>query len=119
MWEDDLRNRMGPRPDQFSTVNSVTIPYALMVQFCCICGAKIVHASQNPSIPRSGCRFDLWNPAFQPRTRRRSDLAAVRRLVVNLQGDKLLFRRRLLKAAQVPECRLEIIANAVKLAKTL
>ena len=68
---------------------------------------------------RSGCRFDLWNPAFQPRTRRRSDLAAVRRLVVNLQGDKLLFRRRILKAAQVPECRLEIIANAVKLAKTL
>ena len=51
---------------QFPTVDSVTIPYALMVRLCCICCAKIVHATQNPRIPRSGCRFDLWNPAFQP-----------------------------------------------------
>ena len=49
------------------------------------------------------------------------NLAAVRRLVVNLanlQDDKLSFRRRLLKAARVPEYCLEIIANAVKLAET-
>lgn len=45
-------------------------------------------------------------------------LAAVRRLIVNLQDDKLSFRRRLLKAAQVLEYRPEIIANAVKLAET-
>ena len=31
----------------------------LIVRFCCICGAKIVHATLNPRIPRSGCRFDL------------------------------------------------------------
>ena len=60
---------------QFPTLDSETIPYALMVRFCCICGAKIVHATRNPRIPRSGCRFDLRNPAFQARTRRRSDLA--------------------------------------------
>ena len=49
------------------------------------------------------------------------NFAAVRRLVVNLvnlQNDKLSFRRRLLRAAQVPEYRLEIIANAVKIAET-
>ena len=49
------------------------------------------------------------------------NLAAVRRLVVNLanlQDDKLSFRRRLLKAARVPEYCLEIIANAVKIAET-
>ena len=60
---------------QFPTVNSVTIPYPSMVRFCCICSAKIVHATQNPRIPRSGCRFDLWNSAFRPITRRPSDLA--------------------------------------------
>ena len=60
---------------QFPTVNSVTTPYTLMVRFCCICGTKIVHAIQNPRIPRCGCRFDLWNPAFRPRTRGPSDLA--------------------------------------------
>ena len=50
------------------------------------------------------------------------NLAGIRRLVVslvNLQDDKISFRRWLLKAAQVPEYRLEIIANAVKLAETL
>ena len=49
------------------------------------------------------------------------NLAAVRRLVVNLanlQDDKLSFRRRLLKAAQLPEYRLEIITNAAKIAET-
>ena len=48
-------------------------------------------------------------------------LAAVRRLVVelvNLQNDKLSFRRRLLRAAQVTEYRLDIIANAAKIAET-
>ena len=49
------------------------------------------------------------------------NFAAVRRLVVNLanlQDDKLSFRRRLLRTAQVPEYRLEIIANAAKIAET-
>ena len=67
-------SRAGVSSYQFLTVDSETIPYAFMVRFCCICGAKIVHATQNPRIPSSGCRFDLWNPAFQPRIRRRSDL---------------------------------------------
>ena len=60
---------------QFPTVNSVIIPYAFMVRFCCIWGAKIVHATQNPRIPRSSCRFDLWNPALQPQNHRQSDSA--------------------------------------------
>ena len=30
---------------QFPTADSETIPYALKVRFCCICGAKIVHAT--------------------------------------------------------------------------
>ena len=47
------------------------------------------------------------------------NLAGIRRLVVNLQDDKLSFRRRLLKAAQAPEYRLEIIANAAKIAETI
>ena len=59
-----------PDSYQFPTVNSETTPYALMVRFCCICGAKIVHATQNPRIPRSGCPFDLWNPALQPQNHR-------------------------------------------------
>ena len=60
---------------QLPTVNSVTIPYARMVRFFCICGVQVVHATQNPRIPRSGFRFDLRNPAFRPQTRRPSDLA--------------------------------------------
>ena len=50
------------------------------------------------------------------------NLAAVRRLVVSmarLMDDKLSIRRRLLRAAQVPNCRLELIANAAKLAEKL
>ena len=50
------------------------------------------------------------------------NLAGVRRLVVNiarLMDDKLSFRRRLLRAAQDPEYRLELIANAAKLAEAL
>ena len=43
----------------------------------------------------------------------------LRRLVVNVQNDKLSFRRRLLKSAQVLEYRLEIIANAAKIAETI
>ena len=38
-----------------------------MVRFHCICGTKIVYATQNLRIPRSGCQFDLWNPALQSR----------------------------------------------------
>ena len=63
------------RSYQLPTVDSVTIPYALMVRFCCICGAKIVPATQNPRIPRSDCRFDLWNPALKPQNHRQSDSA--------------------------------------------
>ena len=50
------------------------------------------------------------------------NLAAVRRLFVSMvrqMDDKLSIRRRLLRAAQVPEYRLEIIANAAKLAEKL
>ncbi len=50
------------------------------------------------------------------------NLAAVRRLVVSmvhLMDDKLSIRRRLLRAAQAPDCRLELIANASKLAEKL
>ena len=50
------------------------------------------------------------------------NLAGVRRLVVNIvrfMEDKLSFRRRLLRAAQDPEYRLELIANAAKLAEAL
>ena len=50
------------------------------------------------------------------------NLAAVRRLVVSMvhqMDDKLSIRRRLLRAAQVPDYRLEIIANAAKLAEKL
>ena len=49
-------------------------------------------------------------------------LAAVRRMVLNivrLQDDKLSIRRRFLRAAQEPEYRLDLIANAAKLAETL
>ncbi len=51
---------------QFPTHDSVIIPCVLMLRFRCICGAKIVHATRNSRIPRSGCRFDLWNPALRP-----------------------------------------------------
>ena len=50
------------------------------------------------------------------------NLAAVRRLVVSMvhqMDDKLSIRRRLLRAAQVPDCRLELIASAAKLAEKL
>ena len=50
------------------------------------------------------------------------NLAAVRRLVVSmvhLMDNKLSIRRRLLRAAQVPDYRLELIANAAKLAEKL
>ena len=42
------------------------IPCVLMLRFRCVRGAKIVHATRNSRIPRSGCRFDLWNPALRP-----------------------------------------------------
>ena len=51
---------------QFPTHNSVIISCALMVRFRCIRGTKIVHATRNLRIPRSGCRFDLWNPSPRP-----------------------------------------------------
>ena len=54
---------------QFPTLDSVIIPCALVVRFRCICGTKIVHATRNLRIPRSGCRFDLWNSALRPRIR--------------------------------------------------
>ncbi len=50
------------------------------------------------------------------------NLAAVHSLVVSivhLMDDKLSIRRRLLRAAQVSDCRLELIANAAKLAEKL
>ena len=53
-------------PYQFPTHDSVIIPCVLMLRFRCICGAKIVHATRNSRIPRSGCRFELCNPALRP-----------------------------------------------------
>ena len=35
---------------------------------------------------RSGCRFDLWNPTFRPRTRTPSDLAEL--LIARQQAAK-------------------------------
>ena len=58
-----------PRSYQFPTLDSVIIPCALVVRFRCIRGTKIVHATRNLRIPRSGCRFDSWNPALRPRIR--------------------------------------------------
>ena len=52
---------------QFPALDSVIIPCALMVRFRCIRGTRIVHATRNLGIPRSGRRFDLWNPALRPR----------------------------------------------------
>ena len=48
--------------------------------------------------------------------------AAVRRLVLSMvhsMDDKLSIRRRFLRAAQVPEYRLELIGNAAKMAEQL
>ena len=39
--------------------------------------------------------------------------------IVRLMDDDLSVRRRLLRAAQVPEYRLELIGNAAKLAETI
>ena len=50
---------------QFPALDSVIIPCALMVRFRCIRGTRIVHATRNLGIPRSGRRFDLWNPALR------------------------------------------------------
>ena len=61
--------REASRTYQFPTHDSVIIPRALMVQFRCIRGTKIVHAIRNLRIPMSGCRFDHWNPALRPRIR--------------------------------------------------
>ena len=36
--------------------------------------------------------------------------------IVHQMDDKLSIRRRLLRAAQAPDCRLELIADAAKLA---
>ena len=50
------------------------------------------------------------------------NLAGVRRLVVNimrLKDNKLSFRRRFLRVAQVPEYRLKLIANTAKIAEAL
>ena len=74
------------RTYQFPTVNSVTISYALVVQLRCICGAKIVHATENLRIAISGCRFDLCNPSLRLRTHRPSDLAEL--LVARQQAAK-------------------------------
>ena len=60
---------------QFPTADSVIISCALLVRQRCICGAKIANSTQNLGIPSSGCRFDLWNPALQPRTHRQSGSA--------------------------------------------
>ena len=65
----------GLRAYQFPTVDFGDHSVCLMVQLRCICGAKIVNAAQSSRIPRSGCRFDLWNPVLQPRTHRQPDSA--------------------------------------------
>ena len=56
-----------PGTYQFSTVNSVTFPYDPTVRLRCICGAKIVRATQNLRIPRSGYRFDSGIQRFDRR----------------------------------------------------
>ena len=48
------------------------------------------------------------------------NLAGVRRLILNivrLKDDNLSVRRRLLRAAQVPDCRLELISNAAQVSE--
>ena len=56
----------GPGPINSPHITSVIISCSLMVRFRCIRGTKIVHATRNLRIPRSGCRFDRWNPALRP-----------------------------------------------------
>ena len=71
--------------------------------------------------------LDSGRPNARGRPRNRAghspeNLAAVRRLVVSIvhqMDDKLSIRRRLLRAAQVPDCRLDLITNAAKLAEKL
>ena len=49
-------------------------------------------------------------------------MAGICRLAVNivrLMDDDLSVRRRLLRAAQMPDCRLELIGNAAKLSETI
>ena len=49
-------------------------------------------------------------------------LEGIRRLALNivrLMNDNLSVRRQLLRAAQVPDCRLKLIGNAAKLAETI
>ena len=47
-----------------------------------------------------------------------ANLAAVRRLaasILRMADDKLSFRRRMIKAAQMPDCRFELIEKAAGL----
>ena len=49
-------------------------------------------------------------------------MAGIRRLALNivrLMDDNLSVRRRLSRAAQVPDCRLELIGNTAKLSETI
>ena len=49
-------------------------------------------------------------------------LVGIRHLALNivrLVDDNLSARRRLLRAAQLPDCRLKLIGNAAKLAETI
>ena len=49
------------------------------------------------------------------------NLGGIRCLILNivrLQNDDLSVRKRILKAAQVPEYRIKLISNAAKLAET-
>ena len=81
-----------PMAYQFPTHNSVIISCALMVRFRCIHGTKIVHATRNLRIPRSGCRFDLWNPALRPLIRGLSgsaELSATRQQAVKVRNAEL------------------------------
>ena len=54
-------------PYQFPTVSLVTFPCDLTVQLRCICSAKIVRATQNLRIPRSGYRLDPGIQRFDRR----------------------------------------------------
>ena len=58
---------------------------------------------------------------FRNRTGRGPEkLAAVRRTtrdVIRLMDDKWFIRRRILQVPQMPDCRLELIRNAAKLAE--
>ena len=79
-------------PYQFPTHDSVIISCALMVRFRCIRGTKIVHATRNLRIPRSGCRFNLWNPSLRPLIRGLSgsaELSATRQQAVKVRNAEL------------------------------